>query len=214
MDDSNFQDFLADAFSNATSALKPGGAFYIWHADSQGYNFRMAAHRAGLRVRQVIIWNKNSMVLGRQDYQWKHEPCLYGWTDGAGHYFTDRRDLVTMIEEKDGKKPDFSKMTKAELMDILEKLAEVPTSVIDENKPKRNAEHPTMKPVNLMGRLISNSTRPGEIVLDIFGGSGSTLIAAEQLGRRCFMMELDPHYCDVIIARWEKLTGKTAILEQ
>lgn len=213
MEDGRFQEFLTDAFRNAIDALKPGGAFYIWHADSQGYNFRMAAARAGLQIRQVLIWNKNNMVLGRQDYQWKHEPCLYGWKDGAGHYFADRRDLLTVLDEfEKDEAPDLGKMTKAELQDLLEKILKLPATVIDENKPQRSADHPTMKPVKLMGRLIKNSTRPGEIVLDTFAGSGSTLIAADQLGRRCFSVELDPIYCDVIIKRWQEQSGEIARL--
>ena len=149
------------------------------------------------------------MVLGRQDYQWKHEPCLYGWKPGAGHYFIARRDLLTVYEEKD---IDIDALTKAEMKDLLKKFLQgsIPTTVIDENKPLRSGDHPTMKPLKLMGRLIRNSTRPGEIVLDLFGGSGSTLMAAEQLGRICYMVELDPCYIDVIIKRWEEYTGEKA----
>lgn len=173
-----FRAFLVAAFKAADTAMKAGAGFYIWHADSEGYNFRGACADIGWKVRQCLIWNKNSMVLGRQDYQWKHEPCLYGWKEGAGHYFIDKRNLTT---------------------------------VIDENKPMRNGEHPTMKPIPLFARLIENSSKENGIVLDVFGGSGTTLIACEQLNRKCLMMELDTHYCDVIIARWEKLTGQTAI---
>lgn len=178
MDNDGFRAFLVDAFKAADSAMREGAAFYIWHADSEGLNFRGACADVGWKVRQCLIWNKNAMVMGRQDYQWKHEPCLYGWKEGAGHFFTDKRNLTT---------------------------------VIDENKPQRNGEHPTMKPVPLFARLIDNSSRPGEIVLDLFGGSGTSVIACEQTGRKCLTMELDPHYCDVIIARWEKLTGETAV---
>jgi site-specific DNA-methyltransferase (adenine-specific) len=173
-----FRAFLVAAFKAADTAMKAGAGFYIWHADSEGYNFRGACADIGWKVRQCLIWNKNSMVLGRQDYQWKHEPCLYGWKEGAGHYFIDKRNLTT---------------------------------VIDENKPMRNGEHPTMKPIPLFARLIENSSKENGIVLDVFGGSGTTLIACEQLNRKCLMMELDTHYCDVIIARWEKLTGQTAV---
>lgn len=178
MSDSAFLDFLTNAFQSADSALNKGAAIYIWHADSEGLNFRKAFAAAGWKLRQCLIWVKNALVMGRQDYQWKHEPCLYGWKDGAPHYFCDSR---------------------------------CETTTIDENKPTRNGEHPTMKPVNLMARLIRNSTRDGGVVLDTFGGSGTTLIACEQLNRKCLMMELDPHYCDVILARWEKLTGQTAV---
>lgn len=209
MSDDNFQEFLYDAFSTANDHLKAGGAFYIWHADREGYNFRTACKRVGWTGRQCLIWNKNSLVLGRQDYQWKHEPCLYGWKDGGAHYFVSRRDLVTVLEDR----PDLESMTKAELKEMLEKFlwGDVPTTVIDENKPLRNADHPTMKPVPLIGRLVRNSTRTGEIVLDIFGGSGTTMIACEQLGRKCRMVEYDPVYADVIIKRWEELTKGTAV---
>lgn len=208
MEDTQFQEFLTVAFTNASYHLKPGGAFYIWHADSEGLNFRMAIKRSELNLKQTIIWNKNSFVLGRQDYQWKHEPCLYGWKPGAGHYFIDNRSPQTVTE--DGM-PDFDRMTKDEMKKMLQYIFTLPSTVIDENKPLRSEDHPTtMKPLKLMGRLIRNSTRPGEIVLDLFGGSGSTLMAAEQLGRVCYMVELDPCYIDVIIKRWEEYTGEKA----
>lgn len=209
MEDSVFLDFLSAAFGCADRHLKQGGAFYIWHADSEGFNFRTAAKRVGWTIRQCLIWNKNSLVLGRQDYQWKHEPCLYGWKEGAAHYFTSRRDLTTVFE----KKPDLDSMSKEELKEMLSKFidGEIPTTVINEDKPLRNGEHPTMKPVPLIGRQIKNSTRRGDIVLDIFGGSGTTLIACHQLGRKCRMVEYDPVYVDVIIKRWEQLTGKEAV---
>lgn len=210
MADASFQAFLFDAFTAADAKLKPGGAFYIWHADSEGYNFRTAAKRVGWTIRQCLIWNKNSLVLGRQDYQWKHEPCLYGWKDGGAHYFINNRSLTTMLEEP----LDLDAMTKDELKQTLAKFlgGEIPTTVIDENKPLRNAEHPTMKPVPLIGKQIKNSSRWGEIILDVFGGSGTTLIAAEQLGRKCRMVEYDPVYADVIVKRWEELTGEQAML--
>lgn len=207
--DSDFYNFLLAFYENAEAALKPGGAFYIWHADSEGYNFRKALRDAGLQLRQTLIWNKNSLVLGRQDYQWKHEPCLYGWKDGAGHYFTSSRSETTVIEDEI---PDFSKMKKEELVQMLERVYSQATTVIDEMKPSKSDLHPTMKPLRLMAYLIQNSTRKGEIVLDLFGGSGSTLIAAEETGRKCRMMEYDPRYVDVIIQRWEEQTGKKAVL--
>lgn len=166
----------------------------------------------GWKVRQCLIWNKNAINIGRQDYQWKHEPCLYGWKDGAGHYFIDDRTQATVYEDKI---PVFSKMKKEEMRELLEQIYadKISTTVMNEDKPQLSAEHPTMKPIKLMARLIKNSTRPGEIVLDTFGGSGSTLIACEQLNRTCYMMELDPKYVDVIIDRWEQLTGKKAVKE-
>lgn len=179
MDDLNFQGFLKNAFSCADKFMKPGAVFYIWHADSEGYAFRGACYEIGWDVRQTLIWNKNTMVLGRQDYQWKHEPCLYGWKDGAGHLWASDRKQTT---------------------------------VIDFNKPNRNAEHPTMKPVGLFDYQIKNNTKGSDIVLDLFAGSGTTVIACEQDGRKARVMELDPHYCDVVITRWENLTGKKAEL--
>lgn len=206
MDEDKFLEFLIDANKTAKEFLKDGGAFYIWHSDAHGLTFRRAAQEAGLRVRQCLIWNKSSITIGRSDYQWKHEPCLYGWKDGAGHYFTDDRTQATVIDEQ----PNLEEMTKSELVTLLEKFYELPTTVIDCQKPHRSDEHPTMKPVKLIGRLVKNSSRERERVLDLFGGSGTTMIACEQLNRQCYMMELDPHYADVIIDRWEKLTGQKA----
>lgn len=208
MGDDAFIQFLTDSFVNISEVLKDGGAFYIWHADSQGLNFRLAAEAAGLKIRQCLVWNKNSFVLGRKDYQCKHEPCLYGWKDGAGHYFCHRRDLKTVHEDK----LDFDEMKKEDMKKLLEDIySSYPVTVINEDKPLKSEQHPTMKPVRMIGNLITNSSRENEVVLDAFGGSGTTLIACEQLNRKCRMMEYDPHYCDVIIDRWEKLTGKQAV---
>ena len=173
----DFKTFLTKAFKCAFDVLKKGGSYYVWYATREQLNFAIALNENGLIVRQQLIWVKNNMVLGMQDYQWKHEPCMYGWKEGASHYFINDRTKTT---------------------------------IIDCNRPIRNGEHPTMKPIELMGECINNSSREGELVLDLFGGSGSTLIACEQLNRKCYTMELDPHYCDVILARWEKFTGKTA----
>lgn len=209
MADGQFREFLNKALNAADRHLKPGGVFYIWHAGTEGFNFISAVRDAGWEFKQVLIWNKNNMVLGRQDYQWKHEPCLYGWKPGAGHYFIDSRSQLTVYQNEAGEfDPD--KMTKAELVDLVKKIGQLPTDLIDEDKPLRSADHPTMKPLKLMGRCVKNSTRPGEVVLDSFGGSGSTLMACEQLGRVCFTVELDPHYVDVIIKRWEEYTQEEA----
>ena len=178
MEDAAFRSFLTDCFITANSSMSPGAPFYIWHADSEGYNFRYAVKACGWLLKQCLIWNKSSMTMGRQDYQWKHEPCLYGWKPGAAHNWYAGRSEVT---------------------------------VIDFDRPNRNGEHPTMKPLGLFSYLINNSSKVGDVVLDSFGGSGTTLIACEQLGRKCRMIELDPHYCDVIIARWEKFTGNKAV---
>ena len=209
-EENNFLEFLEDALTNAREAMKSGAVFYIWHADNQGLAFRSACENIGFHVRQCIIWNKNSFTIGRQDYQWKHEPCLYGWKDGAAHYFLDSRSEATVIEDK---LPDVDKMKKPELVELLKKIYadKVSATVINEDKPARNDLHPTMKPLPLMGRLIKNSSKQGEVVLDLFGGSGSTLMACEQLNRKCYTMELDPKYVDVIIDRWKEFTGKEAV---
>ena len=210
MQDTRFREFLKDAFISAGESLKPGGAFYVWHADLEGYNFRGAARDAGWTIRQCLVWVKNHFVMGRQDYQWQHEPCLYGWKDGGAHYFINSRTEVTVQEEP---QPDIEKMTKEELREYIKALREekTQTTIIREKRPAASALHPTMKPVALMARLIRNSTKPGESVLDTFAGSGSTLIAADQLNRTAYLCEVDPHYADVIIERWEKLTGDKAV---
>lgn len=213
MDNKIFREFLIKAFKNISETLKAGGAFYIWFASREHINFEKALNENKLKVRQELIWNKNMFVLGSQDYQWKHEPCLYGWKDGAAHYFTDDRTQATVIEDKH---QDFRKLKKEELINILEDIYadKTSTTIIEENKPTISDLHPTMKPIKLLSRLIKNSSRINESVLDLFGGSGSTLIACEQLNRICYMMELDPKYCDVIVKRWETLTGKKAKLEK
>jgi DNA modification methylase len=211
MSDDAFHEFLYTSFQNADNALKKGGAFYIWHSEVQGHNFRNACLRVGWKLRQTLIWNKNNIVLGRQDYQWKHEPCLYGWKEGATHYFVKDRSQISV----QGDNLDIDRMTKAELKTALKEVLQgnIPTTVINEDKPIRSEAHPTMKPLKLIGRLIRNSSRRNDIILDMFGGSGSTMMAAGQLERICYMVELDPRYCDVIIKRWEELTGQTAEFE-
>ena len=209
MDDLSFHQFLFDFYTQMLSVLKDGGAFYIFHADSEGLNFRGALKEAGGTVRETLIWVKNTLVLGRQDYQWKHEPCLYGWKDGAGHYFIDDRCQTTVFEDDS----QYQKMSKEQLIQLIKQMSEerCPTTILHENKPQKNDMHPTMKPINLIGRLVKNSSREKENVFDGFGGSGSTLIACEQLNRKAFLMELDPKYVDVIIKRWEEFTGQKAV---
>jgi len=208
MENGSFLNFLRTAFSAAATVLKAGGAYYIWHASIETANFQMAANEALGDVRSILVWVKNVAVLSRQDYHWRHELCLYGWKPGAAHYFIDRHDRTTVIPEREV----LESYTKVQLFELLEALSgQVETTVLEEKKPLRNGDHPTMKPVPLFGRQIANSTRRGETVLDPFGGSGTTVVACEQLGRKARIVELDPHYCDVIIARWEKLTGKEAV---
>lgn len=170
--------FLRNAFTAAKAVMKKGGAFYCWYASSEVVNFHNALIDSEFMVKQELIWNKNQMVLSRQDYHWKHEPCLYGWLAGDSHnWYSNRKQ----------------------------------TTVLDFDKPQRNAEHPTMKPVKLFDYQIQNSSKPGDIILDLFGGSGTTLIAAEQNKRCAYLMEYDPRYADVIIKRWEELTGNEAV---
>ena len=211
MESEAFLKFLTSAFAAAYNVMKPGCPFYVWFASREHINFETALNEVGLQVREELIWNKNSLILGRCDYQYKHEPCLYGWKEGTGHYFAPTRTETTVIP--DAEELDFEKMSKAEMKELLETIYSeaLPTTVINENKPTKNTDHPTMKPVRLFGRQIDNSSRTGEIILDSFGGSGTTIVACEQIGRKARLMEYDPHYCDVIIARWEKLTGATAI---
>lgn len=180
MSNADFRAFLLEAFTAARQSMKAGAAFYIWHADSNGYDFRGACMDAGWKVRQCLIWEKDILVLGRQDYQWQHEPCLYGWNEGAGHaWYSDRKQ----------------------------------TTILRFDKPTRSKEHPTMKLVPLFGYLVQNSSKPGDIVLDPFSGSGTTVIAAEQLDRTAYVMELNERYCDVIVKRWEEQTGEKAVLD-
>lgn len=181
MDNNEFYNFLHIAFKNLYDFTKEGGCIYVFHADTEGLNFRNAFINAGFKLAECLIWVKNTFVMGRQDYQWKHEPILYGWKEGAAHYFINDRTQSTILEF---------------------------------DKPTRNAEHPTMKPIDLLVYLIKNSSKENNLIVDLFGGSGSSLIAAEQTNRICYTMELDPRYCDVIIKRWETLTGQKAELEK
>ena len=195
---------------NGKNALKDGGVFYVWYATLVTDQFFAAMKKAELEIRQILIWVKNTFILGRQDYQWQHEPCLYGWKEGAAHYFLDNRKQSTVIEDL---MPDLAHMKKAEMEALLKEIyaEEIATDVIHETKPNVSELHPTMKPIKLIARQIRNSSQPGEAVLDLFGGSGTTMIACEQMDRRCFMMEFDPHYADVIVDRWEALTGLKAL---
>jgi site-specific DNA-methyltransferase (adenine-specific) len=175
----DFRTFLRDAFKNADDVMREGAAFYIWYASSEAINFESACNDAGWKIRQNLIWEKNTFVLGRQDYQWNHEPCLYGWKDGAAHtWMSDRKQ----------------------------------TTILKFNRPIRNDIHPTMKPIPLFDYQIKNSTRSGDKVLDLFGGSGTTIMACEQNGRTAYVMEYDPKYADAIIDRWQTYTGEKAVL--
>ena len=181
MDDNQFYEFLKLAFKNMFDVTREGASIYVFHADTEGLNFRKAFKDAGFKLAECLIWKKDCFVMGRQDYQWQHEPVLYGWKEGAAHYFINDRTQSTILEF---------------------------------DRPKQSALHPTMKPIDLIAKLIKNSSKENDIILDLFGGSGSTTIAAEQLNRKCYTMELDPKYCDVIVKRWETMTNREAILEK
>lgn len=181
MDDNQFYKFLKKVFENMYIVTKEGASIYVFHADTEGINFRKAFKDAGFKLAECLIWKKDCFVMGRQDYQWQHEPVLYGWKEGKAHYFINDRTQSTILEF---------------------------------DRPKQSTLHPTMKPIDLIAKLIKNSSKENDIILDLFGGSGSTTIAAEQLNRKCYTMELDPKYCDVIVKRWETMTNREAILEK
>jgi len=173
-----FYEFLKNAFAAVYKQLDIGASFYVWYASSEVVNFVTALVDSNFLVKQELIWCKNTFVLGRQDYHWQHEPCLYGWkADGSHKWRGDRKQ----------------------------------TTVLDFDKPLSNKEHPTMKPVPLFDYQIKNSSKKSDRILDIFGGSGTTMIACEQNNRHAYLMELDPRYVDVIVNRWEEFTGKKAI---
>jgi DNA modification methylase len=178
MSNDDFYQFLYDFYTALNSYLKTGGAWYVWHADLEGMNFRKAFLDAGIKLTSTLIWNKNALVMGRSDYHWKHEPCLYGWKEGSAHnWYSDRKQ----------------------------------TTVLEFNKPLRNGEHPTMKPVELFAYQIKNSSKVGDIVADAFGGSGTTMVACHQLNRKGYIVEYDPKYCQVIIDRMKKLDPSLVI---
>lgn len=194
-----FEDFIFNAFNIAAGHMKEGAAYYCWYASISQKNVQAALEKSGLPPRQILIWVKSALVLGRQDYQWRHEPCFYGWKEGAAHYFIDARSLTTIFDDLDSISRD----------EAIKRLKEysATTSAIYEDKPIKSPLHPTMKPLGLFKKQIRNSSKDGDIVLDIFGGSGTTLIACEEMGRRCRIVEYDPRYATAIIHRWEEYTG-------
>ena len=176
MENSNFYQFLLDAYTNMERAMADDASIYVFHADTEGLNFRKAFADAGFYLSGCCIWAKPSMVLGRSPYQWQHEPCLFGWKKKGKHqWYSDRKQ----------------------------------TTVWNFDRPSRSKDHPTMKPIPLIAYPITNSSLSNCIVLDPFGGSGSTLIACEQTNRICHTIELDPKYCDVIVKRYAEQVGST-----
>lgn len=209
LSDSDFAQFLKDFYTQMLNSLKKGGAYYVWYSSGETKNFYTALEEAGGKQHANLVWVKNSTSLSRGDYQWKHEPCIYGWKEGAAHYFTDSRKEQSVIEDA---RPIYWNMKKDELIALLDEIYadKESTDVIHEDKLEVANLHPTMKPVKLFARLIRNSSRKEEKVIDFFGGSGTTVIACEQLNRKAYVMELDSHYVDVIITRWEQFTGQKA----
>jgi site-specific DNA-methyltransferase (adenine-specific) len=174
----DFPQFLYDAYITLSTALKKGGAIYVWHASTETHNFIQQFLNAGFLFKSYIVWNKNNSTFGRSDYHWKHEPCIYGWLDGGSHNWYGNRKQTT---------------------------------VWDMDRPSRSDEHPTMKPIHLCTKPIENSSKVGDVIIDTFLGSGSTMVAAHQLKRKCYGMELDPKYCQVIIDRMRKLDSSLEV---
>lgn len=221
MEDGAFRQFLRDAFVSAFAVLREGGPIYVAHADTEGFNFRGAFLEAGFKLSGCLVWVKPSLVLGRSDYQWRHEPILYGWKPGAAHRWFGGRKKTTVIDAADmpfrvaedgAVHIDLGETTLRISGEALH-VEELVGSVIRAEKPKVSKEHPTMKPVGLVLGMLKNSSQRGDAVLDLFGGSGSTLIACQKSGRRARLMEFDPRYCDVIVRRWQEFSGRHAVLE-
>lgn len=219
MGDSDFAAFLLASYTSMFAAMREGAPIYVAHADTEGINFRCEFKRAGFKLSGCLIWVKPSLVLGRSDYQWRHEPILYGWKPGAAHTWFGGRKNTTVIDAAtdlplqqldDGRFQIDLGQTQIVISGSDVHVEEVCQTVIRAEKPKKSGEHPTMKPIELILPMLKNSTRRGAVILDLFGGSGSTLIACEKSGRFARLTELDPGYTDVIVQRWQEFTGKKA----
>lgn len=210
MSDVAFYEFLYTVYERYEENMEDGACIYVAHADSERVNFTKAFKDiGGFHFAQNLIWNKSHATLSRQDYNWKHEPIIYGWKKGASHYYSRDFTKTTVYSDE---APDYEKMKKEELIKCIKEITgEFRTSVIDFERPSRSELHPTMKPVGLVEEFIYNSSKGGWIVLDLFGGSGSTLIACENSGRKSYSMELDEKYAQVIVQRWCDYTGVDTI---
>lgn len=221
MKDEAFRAFLRDAFTCAFAVMKPGAPIYVAHSHTEGVNFHGAFRDAGFKTSGFLVWAKDALVLGRSDYQWQHEPILYGWKPGAAHRWYGGRKQTTVMklggnvftQNEDGTVTVKVGSESIVISGDNLKAAPLASTVIRCEKPKRSSEHPTMKPVELIAKMLRNSTREGDLVLDLFGGSGSTLICCEMLGRQARLMELDPRFVDVIVKRWQDFTGQAGVLE-
>jgi DNA modification methylase len=209
MTELEFESFLLAVYAAMYQNAKAGCPIYVCHADSSGQAFRTTLAGAGWMLKQILIWVKDNFVLSRQDYNWQHEPIIYGWKPGAAHPWYGPFNDSTVL---DFATKELETLSKTELVNIIE-TARSTSTIIREPRPRRNSEHPTMKPVNLITRILSNSANSESLVLDPFGGSGSTLIAAHSLGMKSAIVELDPIYADVICKRWQLLTGVQPINE-
>jgi DNA modification methylase len=221
MGDAAFREFLRDAFVSAFSVMRAGAPIYVAHADTEGFNFRGAFREAGFKLSGCLIWVKPALVLGRSDYQWRHEPILYGWKEGAAHSWYGGRKNTTVVDAEDAPfvVEDDGAAVQIEIGETTLRISgadlkveELVGSTIRAEKPKKSAEHPTMKPVGLVLGMLKNSSKRGDAVLDLFGGSGSTLIACQKVGRRARLMEYDPRFADVIVRRWQQFSGRKAHL--
>ena len=223
MSDDDFYQFLLAVFSNAYSFMHDGAPIYVAHAEAGplGVTFRASFMAAGFKLASSLVWRKNMFVLGRADYHWKHEPIIYGWKPGEAHRWYGARNKTTVIEldseiiTRTGENEYHIDLGETSMIITGENIQvqEANGSVLFEDRPSHSSEHPTMKPVALIERMLENSSQRGDIVLDLFGGSGSTLIACEKLKRDARMMELDPKFVDVIIERWQEFTGRPARLD-
>lgn len=205
-----FREFLGSVYANYRASMRDGAVIYVAHADSERVSFTDTFVAAGLKMSQVLIWVKQSATLSRQDFNWQHEPIIYGWKEGAGHYFCADYTLTTVIDDD----IDLKALKREQLIELINTMRnEARTTAIRHDRPTKSELHPTMKPVGLVQRMIEWSSKTGEVVLDLFGGSGTTLIAAHKCGRTARIMELDPKFCDVIVRRWQEFTGQQAVLD-
>lgn len=219
MTESEFAEFIGKVFSNLFDVMMPGAPIYVAHSDRAAGIFRQQFEASGLHFSQMLIWKKNTHTLGMADFQSIHEPIIYGFKKGSRHKWYGGRKQTTVMELGEGglisRDEDGRWLIKVGdsvlVVDGEAKLSESPSSIFHEPKPEKSGLHPTQKPVNLIERMLRNSARTGDIVVDAFGGSGSTLVAAERMGMSARLIELSPSFCDVIVRRWEHLTGRKAV---
>jgi DNA modification methylase len=219
MADAEFRRMLGSWYATMFTVMKPGAPIYVAHADTEGLNFRDAFRSTGFKLSGCLIWRKNSLVLGRSDYQWQHEPILYGWKPGAAHRWYGGRKRTTVVDygesgpvrQLDDGRWAITVGDTVLVVDGQATIEEVPGSVIYHDKPSRSELHPTTKPVGLWEKLMKPSSRPGDVVIDWFSGSGTTMIAADRMGLIARVSELDPKFVDVAVRRWEMLTGRKAV---